>query len=61
MNKKIVVLVMSTAFLALLHPAEAQQAKVHRVGVILQGGPWYTMVDGLRDGLRNWGLPPPSP
>ncbi len=56
MNKKNLVLVMSTAFLALFHPADAQQAKVHRVGVILQGGPWYAMVDGLRDGLRELGV-----
>jgi putative ABC transport system substrate-binding protein len=36
--------------------AEAGQAKVYRVGVILQGGLFYTMVDGLRDGLKELGL-----
>src|SRR3989304_574602 len=56
MNKKSLVLVMSTALLAFLHAADAQQAKVHRVGVILQGGPWYAMLDGLRDGLRELGV-----
>jgi len=36
--------------------AEAQQAKVYRVGVLLQGGPLYTIIDGLRDGLRELGF-----
>jgi putative ABC transport system substrate-binding protein len=35
--------------------AEAQQAKVYRVGVIHQGGPYRAVVDGLRDGLRELG------
>jgi len=29
------------------------QERVYRVGVILHGGPWYTIVDGLRDGLKD--------
>jgi ABC-type uncharacterized transport system substrate-binding protein len=36
--------------------AEAQQAKVYRVGVLLPGGPLYEAIDGLRDGLRKLGL-----
>jgi putative ABC transport system substrate-binding protein len=37
--------------------AEAQQpGRVYRVGVILQGTPYYAAVDGLRDGLRELGL-----
>src|SRR5918996_4737235 len=36
--------------------AEAQQAKVYRVGVIHHGGPYKAVVDGLRDGLRQLGL-----
>jgi len=32
---------------------EAQQAKVYRVGVIHQGGPYYAAINGLRDGLRE--------
>lgn len=36
--------------------AEAQQAKVYRVGVLLPGGPLYETVEGLRDGLRELGL-----
>src|SRR5262245_7437376 len=35
--------------------AEAQQAKVYRVGVIHQGGAYKAVVDGLRDGLRQLG------
>ena len=35
---------------------EAQQARVYRVGVILQGGSYYEAIDGLRDGLRDLGL-----
>src|SRR2546427_11650255 len=36
--------------------AEAQQARVYRIGVILQGGPYFAAIDGLRDGLRELGL-----
>ena len=36
--------------------AEAQQAKVYRVGVLLPGGPLYEAIGGLRDGLRELGL-----
>src|ERR1044071_815999 len=36
--------------------ANAQQAKVHRVGVIMQGGPYYEAIDGLRAGLQKLGL-----
>jgi putative ABC transport system substrate-binding protein len=35
---------------------EAQQARVYRIGVILQGGPYYAAIEGLRDGLRELGL-----
>jgi putative ABC transport system substrate-binding protein len=36
--------------------ATAQDAKIHKVGVILQGGSWYEMIDGLRDGLKELGF-----
>ena len=36
--------------------AEAQPARVYRVGVILVGGPYSAVVDGLRDGLKELGL-----
>jgi ABC-type uncharacterized transport system substrate-binding protein len=36
--------------------AGAQEARVYRIGVILQGGPYSAAIDGLRDGLRELGL-----
>ena len=36
--------------------AEAQQARVYRVGVVLQGGPYSGAIDGLRKGLAELGL-----
>jgi len=36
--------------------ADAQEAKLHRVGVILPEGPYYEAIDGLREGLKELGL-----
>src|SRR5919197_1301284 len=36
--------------------AEAGQAKLYRVGVVLYGGEWYAVLDGLREGLKELGL-----
>ena len=44
------------ALLGLPDAVEAQQARLYRVGVVLQGGPYSSAVDGLRDGLRGLGL-----
>jgi putative tryptophan/tyrosine transport system substrate-binding protein len=44
------------ALLAAPLPVEAQQARVYRVGVVLQGGPYFAAIDGLREGLRELGL-----
>jgi putative ABC transport system substrate-binding protein len=44
------------ALFALPLAVEAQQARVYRVGVVLQGGLYFSAVDGLRDGLRELGL-----
>jgi putative ABC transport system substrate-binding protein len=44
------------ALFALPLAGEAQQAPVYRVGVVLQGGLYFSAVDGLRDGLRELGL-----
>ena len=41
---------------AIVKLAQAQQAKVYRVGVILEGGPYYAAVDGLKDGLKELGF-----
>jgi hypothetical protein len=49
-------LALSAMLFALSPLALAGEAKVYRVGVILQGGPFYTMIDGLRDGLEELGL-----
>lgn len=35
---------------------EAQQARIYGIGAILQGGPYYAAIDGLRDGLKELGL-----
>ena len=37
--------------------ALAQQAgKRYRIGIVLEGGPYYTMIDGLRNGLKELGF-----
>ena len=41
---------------AIVRLAEAQQAKIYRVGVILEGGPYYAAVDGLKEGLKELGF-----
>jgi putative ABC transport system substrate-binding protein len=55
MKRKITGLAFCAMLFALGIPAEAQQAKVYRVGVIHQGGPYKAVVDGLQDGLRQLG------
>jgi ABC-type uncharacterized transport system substrate-binding protein len=39
--------------LALSFPAEAQQPKINRVGVLLPGEHWPEIIDGLRAGLKE--------
>jgi ABC-type uncharacterized transport system substrate-binding protein len=41
---------------ALCLPVEAQQPKIHRVGVLVPGEAWYEIIDGLRVGLKELGL-----
>jgi putative ABC transport system substrate-binding protein len=55
-NKKTVIALLATWVLASVHFAHAQQAKVYRVGVIHEGGPYYAAVDGLKDGLKELGF-----
>jgi len=57
-NSKLTIaaLALATALLSIAPFAEAQPSKVHRIGVILPGGPLYEAIDGLRDGLRKLGL-----
>ena len=56
MIKKVFLFVLAISILAGVPPAQAQQAKVYRVGVLLPGGAWYETIDGLRVGLRELGL-----
>jgi putative ABC transport system substrate-binding protein len=57
MTNRLRVLSLTLALLAAPLAAEAQQARVFHVGVVIQGGPsYYVAVDGLRDGLREFGL-----
>jgi putative ABC transport system substrate-binding protein len=56
MREKIIVPLLASLVLASAHLTYAQQAKVYRVGVILQGGPDYVIVEGLKSGLRNLGF-----
>jgi ABC-type uncharacterized transport system substrate-binding protein len=56
MNRKVFSLVLCFVFLALNFPAEAQEPKVYRVGVVTAGGAWYEVIDGLRVGLKQLGL-----
>jgi ABC-type uncharacterized transport system substrate-binding protein len=56
MNKKVVVAFVAMFALASVHLAQAQQARVYRVGVILEGGAFSVVVDGLKDGLKELGF-----
>jgi len=46
----------AAALLLSVHAASPQGASVRRIGVILQGGSWYEVVEGLRDGLKGIGF-----
>ncbi|HWZ72883.1 MAG TPA: ABC transporter substrate-binding protein [Casimicrobiaceae bacterium] len=56
MRKKIIVPLLAALVLVSAHLAQAQQARVYRVGIIHEGGPFYAVVDGLKDGLRELGF-----
>jgi putative tryptophan/tyrosine transport system substrate-binding protein len=45
-----------TILLITAAPTQAQQQKVHRIGVIMPGGPIAATIDGLRQGLADLGL-----
>ena len=49
MTKKIVAPLIVALVLASAYLAQAQQAKLYRVGAILEGGPFYAVIDGLKD------------
>jgi putative ABC transport system substrate-binding protein len=57
MKKKLVSFALAALLLVGGLPVQAQQQKAPpRIGVLLQGGPWYDAVDGLRRGLKELGL-----
>ena len=57
MNAALRVLLPLLVFLGGVGPiAHAEEAKLHRVGIILPGRPYYAAVDGLREGLKELGL-----
>jgi putative ABC transport system substrate-binding protein len=56
MIRTTVVWLLIAACLLTFSPADAQQAKVYRIGAIHQGGPYKAVVDGLSDGLKQSGL-----
>jgi putative tryptophan/tyrosine transport system substrate-binding protein len=56
MIRKILVPFLATLVLVSVHLAQAQQARVYRVGVIHEGGPYYIAIDGLKDGLKDLGF-----
>jgi putative ABC transport system substrate-binding protein len=56
MSGKIFVWLLATVLMTSARPAEAQQAKAYRVGVLLPGEAWYEIIAGLRTGLREVGL-----
>ena len=56
MSKIFIYLSLSFWLFALCVPTHAQQPKLHRIGVILPGGPLYETVEGLRQGLKELGL-----
>ena len=56
MREKIIVPLLAYLVLASIHLAQAQQTKVYRVGVIVQGGPDYVIVNGLKSGLSDLGF-----
>jgi ABC-type uncharacterized transport system substrate-binding protein len=56
MSNKIFASFLAALVLGSVHLVQAQPAKVYRLGVILEGGPFYAVVDGLKDGLRELGF-----
>jgi putative ABC transport system substrate-binding protein len=58
MKRRTFMAVVSGGLLAAPLAARGQQQaeRKYRVGVVLQGGPYYTMIDGLKDGLKELGF-----
>lgn len=56
MSREIICFALCTLLFVLCLPAHAQQPKMLRVGVLLPGGAWYEVIEGLRVGLKQLGL-----
>ena len=57
MNRRAFLTTVGGSLLAAPLAVEAQPTgKVYRVGVVLEGGPYYAAIDGMRDGLKDIGL-----
>jgi putative ABC transport system substrate-binding protein len=56
MSKKVTCLALGAMLFALCFSADAQQAKVYRIGALFPGGPLSETIDGLRGGLGELGL-----
>jgi ABC-type uncharacterized transport system substrate-binding protein len=57
MPRRAFVATMAGGLIAAPVAAGAQQTQQrYRVGVVLQGGPFYAMIDGFRDGLKDLGF-----
>jgi hypothetical protein len=54
--RAVVALALVVSCAAVPRVIQAQQPRVYRVGVILEGGVYSQTVDGLRDGLKEVGL-----
>jgi putative tryptophan/tyrosine transport system substrate-binding protein len=55
MRKTVIGFALTAMLFALCSAADAQQPKAAHIGVLLQGGPYYDVIDGLRQGLRELG------
>jgi putative ABC transport system substrate-binding protein len=56
MNSKFRLCLLATVLLATALPAQGQQPKVYRIGVLIPGDLWYEVTDGLKIGLKQLGL-----
>jgi putative tryptophan/tyrosine transport system substrate-binding protein len=56
LDRRVFIGTLGGSILAAPLAAVAQQARVYRVGVVLEGGPYLGAVDGLRKGLAELGL-----
>jgi putative tryptophan/tyrosine transport system substrate-binding protein len=56
MTNKTVASLLAALVLSSVHLAQAQPARIFRIGVVHEGGPFYIVVDGLKEGLKELGL-----